>query len=67
MATRKPVLIDGDFVEVDTRATLDRVVSPAVRSTRDGMLVPRERFAQTPVPAGFDTNLSEVNKGAPPC
>lgn len=69
MATRKPVLIDGEFVQVGAHATLDKVVSPVVRSiiTRDGTLVPRERFAQTPVPAGFDTNLSEVNKGATPC
>lgn len=67
MANRKPVLIDGEFVEVAGRTTLDQLVPSTVRSitTRDGVLVPRARFAQTPVPDGFDTNLSEINKGAP--
>jgi len=69
MANRKPILIDGEFTQVADLATLDQVVSPEVRSitTRDGTLVPRARFAQTRVPPGFDTNLSEVNKGSPRC
>jgi len=67
MANRKPVLIDGEIVTVSSKATIDKVVSPEVRSitTREGVLVPRERFAQTPIPDGFDSNLSEINKGAP--
>lgn len=66
MANRKPILIDGVVTEVDTKATLRDILPPHVDLVQrlDGALIPRERFASTPVPAGFQTHLSEINKGA---
>ncbi len=67
MAKRKSVAIDGEFHEVPDTATLANVVPANVMSviTQSGQLVPRERFAQVPVPDGFATNLSAINKGRP--
>lgn len=65
MAQRKPVIIDGTWEEVPAAATLADVVKPGVQSvvTRSGQLVPREAFRRTPVPDGFETNLSDIDKG----
>jgi hypothetical protein len=65
MAKRKPIVIDGDIIDVTPTATLADVVSPNVLSvtTHSGQLINRERFAQVPVPEGFETNHSAINKG----
>ena len=66
MAQRKPVIIDGCVTDVAPRSTLADVLPSDVWSvqTHDGRLVRREHFAQVPVPDGFETNLSPINKGA---
>lgn len=66
MAQRKPIVIDGLVTEVREKSTLADVVPQDVTSvlTSDGHLVPREQFRRVPVPDGFETNLSPINKGA---
>jgi len=65
MAQRKPVVVDGEFTEVPVKATVADVVPRDVTSifTPDGRLITRDDFARVPVPAGFETNLSPINKG----
>ena len=65
MAQRKPIVIDGLVTEVPVKASIADVVPPGIRSVvlADGKLVHREDFARTPVPEGFETNLSAINKG----
>lgn len=66
MAQRKPIVIDGLVTEVREKSTLADVVPQEVTSvlTADGQLVPREQFRRVPVPDGFETNLSPINKGS---
>ncbi len=66
MAKPKPVFIDGEYREVKPTARIIDVVLPEVTSvvTQDGALIPRSEFARVPVPEGFQTNLSAINKGA---
>lgn len=65
MAKPKPTIIDGEFTSVPSGAKLADVVPPAVNSvlTDSGKLIPRSEFASTPIPDGFETNLSAINKG----
>ena len=65
MAKRRPIFIDGVLRDVEEDSTLDSVVKPEVESviTRNGDLIPRSRFDGVVVPDGFETNLSEINKG----
>ena len=65
MAKRKPIVIDGKVSRVDDKSTLVDVLPEDVRSvtTHGGELIPREKFTSVPVPEGFDTNLSRINKG----
>ena len=65
MLKTKTVSIDGQATEVRPDATLADVVPFGVQSiaTTGGALIPREQFARVPVPEGFDTNLSVINKG----
>lgn len=65
MATRKPVVIDGEFTEVSSSAKLSDVVGPEVSSvsTSAGQVIPRAEFARWPVPDGFERNLTEQRKG----
>ena len=67
MAQRKPIVIDGLVTEVLDKATLADIVPRDVTSvfTQDGQLVQRDQFRRVPVPDGFETNLSPINKGAP--
>jgi len=67
MAQRKPVLIDDAIVYAPLGSTIIDLVPEEVHSvtTRDGSLIPREMFARVPVPDGFETNLSPINKGGP--
>ena len=66
MAKPKPFVIDGEHREVNHSATIIDVVPDEVTSvvTHDGTLIPRSEFAKVPVPKGFQTNLSAINKGA---
>jgi hypothetical protein len=61
----KPVVIDGKFAVVPSEAKLADVVPPNAVSvlTDSGKLVPRSEYATTPIPDGFETNLSSINKG----
>lgn len=65
MAKPKPIVIDGEYREVKPEARVIDVVPNDVTSivTHDGALIPRSEFARIPVPAGFQTNLSNINKG----
>lgn len=65
MAKMKPVLIDGEFREVKERSRVSDVVPSDVESilTRDGEVIPRQKFHQIAVPEGFETNLTGINKG----
>jgi len=65
MAKPKPVVIDGEFTQVTGKSLAD-VVAPDIVSitTREGKLIPRDQFERTPIPDGFETNLSAINKGA---
>lgn len=67
MAKRKPFVIDGEVREVKADAKLAEVVAPDVQSvvTHSGALIPRSEFMRVPVPEGFETNLSAINKGGP--
>lgn len=63
MAKPKPVVIDGEYTIVQGNSLAD-VVSPQVTSVNtQGKLIPRDQFERTPIPAGFDTYLSPINKG----
>jgi hypothetical protein len=65
MASRKPVVIDGEYRMVTSDARLSDVTSPDVQSvvTSDGQLIARGDFARWPVPEGFETNLTPQVKG----
>ena len=65
MAQRKPIVINGDVIDVPSHAFVSDVVPKNVQSivTHNGELIPRDRFTQVPVPAGFETNLAAINKG----
>lgn len=67
MAKRIHTVIDGQSTVLPAETRLDQILPTSVRSltTLQGELIPRERFSQVPIPAGFDTNLSEYNRGAP--
>jgi hypothetical protein len=66
MAQRKLVRVDDETVFVPAGAKIIDVVPDDVQSvtTQSGALIPREAFARVPVPDGFETNLSAINKGA---
>ncbi len=66
MAKPKPIFIDGEYREVKPTARIIDVVPADVTSvvTQDGALIPRSEFSRVPVPQGFQTNLSTINKGA---
>lgn len=66
MAKPKPIIIDGEYREVKPTARIIDVVPADVTSvvTQDGALIPRSEFSRVPVPQGFQTNLSTINKGA---
>jgi hypothetical protein len=68
MAKRKSITIDNDIIDVAETATVADVAPAGAKSimTNTGQLIPRERFSQTPVPAGFETNLTAINKGGAP-
>lgn len=68
MAKLKPVRIDGETVSVDARSRLLNVVPAEVTSVRTdrGELVTRDKFAQVPIPDGWESNLSAINKGGRP-
>ncbi|WP_295457047.1 hypothetical protein [uncultured Thiodictyon sp.] len=65
MAKPKPIIIDGEVRHVRPDAKVVDLVSPEVGSilTHDGALIPRSEFGRAPVPEGFETNLSPINKG----
>ncbi len=64
MATRKPIIIDGEYTEVAKTATLLDVVGPEVDSvlTDDG-IIDRAQFRNQLVPERFDRQIGHVNKG----
>lgn len=66
MAKPKPIFVDGEYREVKPTARIIDVVPEEVTSvvTHDGALIPRSEFARVPVPEGFQTNLSAINKGS---
>ena len=68
MARRKPVSIDNEIIDVAENATIADVVTPGTKSvvTNTGELITRDRFSQVPVPPGFETNLTTINKGGAP-
>ena len=64
MARRKPIVIDGERLEVDVTTTIADVVAQEVTSiATDHGLIPSEEFTRVPVPANFVCNLSAINKG----
>lgn len=65
MANRKPIRMNDELVFAPTDAKIKDVVPPDVQSvtTLDGAVIPREAFARVPVPDGFETNFSAINKG----
>jgi hypothetical protein len=65
MAKRKTISIDGETQQVRHDAKIIDVVANEVGSifTLDGALIPRSEFTRVPVPEGFETNLSAINKG----
>lgn len=65
MAKPKPIVIDGEVREVKSSAKVIDVVPEDVSSivTHEGTLIPRSEFKNVPVPQGFQTNLSAINKG----
>lgn len=64
MATRKPIVIDGEFTEVPTKAVLSDILGPEVDSvlTDDG-IIDRAQFRNQLVPERFERQLGRVNKG----
>jgi hypothetical protein len=65
MLKTKPVRIDDKLYALPPNATVADLVPANVQSitTASGALITREHFASVPVPGGFDTNLSVINKG----
>jgi len=64
MATRKPIIIDGEYSEVPTTATLMDVVGPNVDSVlTDEGIIDRAQFRNQLVPERFDRQIGHVNKG----
>ncbi|MBL8529589.1 MAG: hypothetical protein JNL68_18065 [Burkholderiales bacterium] len=65
MAKLKPIRIDGQPVAVDVQSRLKDILAPDVQSVRteQGALITRADFARVPIPDGFETNLSAINKG----
>ncbi|MBL8528386.1 MAG: hypothetical protein JNL68_11930 [Burkholderiales bacterium] len=65
MAKLKSIRMDGKTVAVDTRSPLKDILAPDVQSVRteQGALITRADFARVPIPEGFETNLSAINKG----
>lgn len=65
MAKRKSILIDGMVREVKMGAKVSDVVDDEVESivTDEGKLIPSSEFRKVPIPQGFETNLSAINKG----
>jgi hypothetical protein len=65
MAKPKPVMINNECTVVDADARLVDVLPADVGSivTYDGTLIPRSEFTRVPIPDGFETNLSTINKG----
>lgn len=68
MAKRKPFTIDGELKQAVADARISDVVGYDVGSvlTREGQLIPCSEFTRVPVPEGFETNLSHINKGGAP-
>lgn len=66
MAERKPVVINQIPTQVDGNATISDVVPINVTSilNRQGQVIPRSDFERTPLPESFETNLTEIDKGA---
>jgi hypothetical protein len=64
----QPVIIDGTFREVPEGSSLGAIVPMEAQSVRtlDGTLINRADFARVPIPQGFETNLSAINKGRAP-
>ncbi len=62
----RPVVIDGEFREVPAHGSLASIMPVDVMSVRtdQGALVTRDHFATTPIPDGFEANLSQINKGS---
>ena len=54
MAQKKPLIVDGEFMEVKLDAKISDVVDPDVGSviTHDGMLIPRSEFTRVAVRNG---------------
>jgi len=65
MAKPRAVVIDGEWTMAGPKDTLADVAPAGALSvtTRDGKLIPREDFERTPIPDGFESNLSTINKG----
>lgn len=65
MATRKPIIIDGEKVFVEADAKIADVVNPETQDivTCDGKVIPRSVFRNTPVPDGMTQNLVRIEKG----
>ncbi|SDH01978.1 hypothetical protein, partial [Propionivibrio dicarboxylicus] len=65
MAKPKLVVIDGQARQVSHDSRIVDVVPEDVSSvvTHDYTLIPRADFSRVPVPQGFQTNLSAINKG----
>lgn len=61
----KPILADGKYTVVPAEATLADVVPSGATSviTDSGHSIPAAEFARTPVPDGFDSCMSALNKG----
>jgi hypothetical protein len=65
MLKTKPVRIDDQLATTAPGAMLADILPFDIQSvtTPEGALITRDQFARVPVPAGFDTNLSAINKG----
>ena len=65
MLKTKPVRIDDQLAATPPGATLAEILPFDIQSvtTPQGALITRDQFARVPVPAGFDTNLTAINKG----
>jgi hypothetical protein len=65
MQKTKPMQIDAQSWETPVTAAVADVEPWNVQAmpTAQGALVTRERFARVPAPEGFDTNLTQINKG----
>jgi hypothetical protein len=64
MATRKPTIIDGEFTEVPTKATLGQILGPEVDCVlTDHGIIDRDQFRNQLVPERFERQIGRVNKG----